>query len=173
MTVQFIPGTRYSYGGIKKIGNNPPEPKIGDFVSIGSGVKWISVGHNTDWVTTYPFPATVPVARFVKGHPKQYGQLVIENDVWIGNDVTFVGNVWVHNGATIGAGSVVFSRNLYPYSVSRGNPAQTVKWRFDDRRIQDLLKIAWWEWPEEKIMNNISLLCSENVDEFIKRHRVS
>ena len=41
-----------------------------------------------------------------------------------------------------------------------GNPAVFIKMRFDDELIQLLLQLKWWDWPIDKIVNNIDFLCS-------------
>jgi virginiamycin A acetyltransferase len=36
--------------------------------------------------------------------------------------------------------------------------------RFSDDVINNLLKLKWWEWSDEKINKNLSILCSDNFD---------
>jgi len=45
-----------------------------------------------------------------------------------------------------------------------GNPARVVKMRFDDKTIERLQKIAWWDWDIEKITRNLKLICHLDVD---------
>lgn len=170
MAPQMIPGCRWSYGLIKKIGKSPHDMSIGDFVSIGSGVKWVSIGHTMDWVSTFPFAEFGLSKKAISGHPKIYGPLSIGNDVWIGNDVTFIGHCVIGSGAVIGAGSVVSGAAFVPYSISWGNPCEVTKFRFEMHQIMALLKIEWWKWDDEKIMANIDLMCSDKIDEFIRKH---
>jgi hypothetical protein len=49
-----------------------------------------------------------------------------------------------------------------------GNPARIIRKRFDDNTIDKLLKIKWWDWPDEKIKDSIYLLQSNRVLEFIE-----
>ena len=37
-------------------------------------------------------------------------------------------------------------------------------------QIDDLLKIQWWNWDNNKITENVHLLCSENIQDFIDNH---
>ena len=74
--------------------------------------------------------------------------------------------VRIGHGAVVAAGSVV-TRDVAPYSVVAGNPAQHVKWRFEEATRKALLDIAWWNWSIEEIAEKAPLLCSERVDEFI------
>ena len=52
--------------------------------------------------------------------------IVIEDKVWMGFGVTILKDVTIGEGAVIGAGSVV-TRDVAPYTVVAGNPAQVVK----------------------------------------------
>ena len=38
-----------------------------------------------------------------------------------------------------------------------------------EEQITQLLEISWWDWPIEKIDNNLHLILSDNIDEFIKK----
>ncbi|WP_315079542.1 hypothetical protein [uncultured Clostridium sp.] len=37
--------------------------------------------------------------------------------------------------------------------------------RFNNELIEYLLVLKWWDWSEEKITNNLVVLCSSNLDE--------
>lgn len=81
---------------------------------------------------------------------KRKGQILIQNDCWIGNGVTIFGGVTVHNDAVIAAGSVV-TKDVPPYAIVGGNPARIIKYRFDDDIISKLQSIAWWNWDSQKL----------------------
>lgn len=78
------------------------------------------------------------------------GQILIENDVWIGHGVTIMGGVTIHNGAVIAAESVV-TKDVPPYAVVAGNPARIIKYRFEEKEIEALLRIAWWGWSSDQL----------------------
>lgn len=145
---------------------------IGRFCSISDKVTFILGGnHRTDWLTTYPFPEfdqTWPEAGLIKGHPGSKGDIVIGNDVWIGYGATILSGVTIGNGAVIGAESVV-TDDVAPYAIIAGNPAREIKKRFDQATIEALLKLGWWEWSEEKIRKNLTLLCSDQVEQLLAR----
>lgn len=140
---------------------------IGSYCSISDRVTILLGGnHRLDWATTYPFsffPVDWPEAAGIKGHPASKGDIVIGNDVWIGFGAIILSGVTIGDGAVIGAGSVV-SRDVSPYSVVAGNPAVQYRKRFSDPVITRLLKMRWWDWPEEKVRANIHLLCSDDMD---------
>jgi serine acetyltransferase len=105
------------------------------------------------------------------GHPTCKGDIIVENDVWIGAKSTIMSGVKISNGAIVAANSVV-TKDVPPYSVVAGNPAKIVKYRFTEEQIHELLKISWWDWDEEKIKNEALNMWSDNIDNFIKKHKV-
>jgi acetyltransferase-like isoleucine patch superfamily enzyme len=146
---------------------------IGSFCSISDEVTIILGGnHRSDWATTYPFSAfteTWPEAVTIKGHPASKGDIIIGHDVWIGYGATILSGVTIGSGAVIGARAVI-SRDVPPYAVMVGNPAQEVKKRFDDATITRLLQLAWWNWPEAKIRANLHFLCSNQIQQLLMNH---
>jgi acetyltransferase-like isoleucine patch superfamily enzyme len=60
---------------------------------------------------------------------RNIGSVIVEDDVWIGGNVTILKNVIIGEGCIIGAGSVV-TKSLPPYSVCFGIPCRPVKTRF-------------------------------------------
>lgn len=66
-------------------------------------------------------------------------------------------------GVKIGDGSIIASKavvtkDIPPYSVAGGNPASLIKQRFDQATIDTLLKIAWWNWPIEKVTEHLEAI---------------
>lgn len=61
----------------------------------------------------------------------------------------------------------VVADNVNPYSIVCGNPGREIKKRFNDEVIEQLCKIQWWNWPVEKIKNNVSILCSDNIEQIL------
>ena len=102
------------------------------------------------------------------GHPSCKGDIIIENDVWIGANSTVMSGIKIGNGAIVAAGSTV-TKNVPPYAIVAGNPAKVVKYRFTDEQIKKLLSIAWWDWDEQKIKNNAMNMWSDNINEFINK----
>lgn len=164
---------RGTYGHIDLLENFKslgPVMTVGNFCSIAKEVSAVVTGHDLRWLSTFPFTHKDPFfkARNIKGLPVTY-KLSIGNDVWLGRKVMLVGNVTIGDGCVVGAGSVVRGE-FEPYSIIIGNPATCVKKRFTDKQINRLLEIKWWEWPDEKINDNVHLLCSIRIDDFIRKH---
>jgi acetyltransferase-like isoleucine patch superfamily enzyme len=144
--------------------------KIGSFVCFAVGVTILLGGeHNSDWVTTYNFDLIYDKFRNVKGRSWTKGDVVIGNDVWIGRDVLILSGVTIGDGAIIGARSVV-AKDVSPYSIVAGNPARETRKRFPDDTIAKLIKMEWWNWDIQRIKENLPLLLSNNVKEFIDKN---
>ncbi len=81
------------------------------------------------------------------------GPVKIGNNVWIADNVIILSGVTIGNGAVIGAGAIV-TKDVPAFSIAAGNPAKVVKKRFSDEVIEQLEKIQWWDWDEQKIIQN-------------------
>lgn len=95
------------------------------------------------------------------------GQIVIGNDVWIGAGVCFLSGVKVGDGAIVGAHAVI-TKDVPPYALVAGNPAQVKKYRFLKKEIKKLLEIKWWDWEHETIEKRLADF--EDVNIFLKRY---
>lgn len=133
---------------------------IGRYCSISKQVKMLAGGgHRTDIASTYPFDPMMmsypgnsnpPVNRsYVPGLG-----ITIGNDVWIGFGATIIGHVTIGDGAVIGAGAVVM-KDVPPYGIVIGNPAQLTKYRFSADDVDELLKLEWWNWPALTIKHRV------------------
>lgn len=144
---------------------------IGNFCSIAAGVT-VQLGgnHRTDWVSTYPFPAFLKWNNCDRTSKYAWskGDVIIGNEVWIGDNVTILSGVNIGDGAVIATKSVV-TKDVPSYSIVAGNPARIKKYRFTKEQINKLLQIKWWNWEDEKINEHIPLLCSNNIDAFINK----
>lgn len=149
---------------------------IGKFCAIASGTTFIMgpANHRISSVTTYPF--NVFGGAWEERTPDHLSQLpfkgdiVIGNDVWIGRESVIMPGVKIGDGAIIGAYSVV-AKDIPPYTVAGGNPAKVIKKRFDDELTDILLKLKWWDFEAEKLVDFLPLLCDsdlEKVKEILK-----
>ncbi len=160
---------KYSYGNpIILYPDSGARVLIGKFCSIAADVKiFLGGNHRPDWVSTYPFNALFARFRHIDGHPATKGNVVIGNDVWIGHGATIMSGVTIGDGAVVGAFSLV-AWDVAPYSIVGGNPAREIRKRFSDSDIERLLKVKWWNWPEERIFEAVPLLQSKNLQAFFK-----
>lgn len=138
---------------------------IGKFCSIACGAKFLfnSANHTLRSLSTYPFPLFFEEWELEKEKVSESwdnkGDIVIGNDVWIGFEAVILAGVTIGDGAIIGARAVV-THDVPPYTIAGGVPAKPIRKRFDDKVIADLLKIRWWDWPEEIIEENIRAIQS-------------
>jgi len=142
--------------------------RIGNYCSLAAGVKiFLGGNHRVDWVSTFPFSDSWPAARGIRGHPATRGDVEIGHDVWIGHGAVILSGVRIGNGAVVGACAVV-ARDIPPYAIAVGNPARIIRRRFSDAQIQMLERIAWWNWPEDRIAGFMPLILSGDVDAFVR-----
>jgi acetyltransferase-like isoleucine patch superfamily enzyme len=126
--------------------------EIGGFCSIGHNVSIIENYHLYNRVSSYYFNRNI-YGESEEKDTYSKGKIVIEDDVWIGNNSIILSGVNIGRGSIIGAGSVV-TKNIEPYSIVGGNPAKLIKKRFNDDEIKEIEESKWWEWDLEKINAN-------------------
>ena len=76
--------------------------------------------------------------------------VTLGHDVWIGHGAVVLPGRTVGTGAAVGAGTVV-TRDVPPFAVVVGNPGRVIRMRFPDTVIAALQRIAWWDWPRDKL----------------------
>ena len=62
--------------------------------------------------------------------------LIIEDDVWIGMNVTIMVGRRIAKGTIVAANSVV-TKDFPPYSIIGGNPARLIRSRIQDNNIKE------------------------------------
>lgn len=90
--------------------------EIGDYGLLAPNVYISNVNHNYSDIST-------PI---VYQPCKDLGELIIEENVWIGTNACIMGNISIGRGSVIGANSMVFS-SIPPFSVVVGSPAKVIK----------------------------------------------
>jgi len=144
---------------------------IGNFCSIGSGAVFMMAGnqgHRHDWISTFPF-FYIDNDSFscAKDGFERAGNTVIGNDVWIGSEAMIMPGVTVGDGAIIASRALV-TKDVAPYEVVGANPAKHIKYRFSNDKINMLLEMAWWNWPDNELQACMNLLCSADIDGLYK-----
>lgn len=139
---------------------------IGSFCSIARNVSFQTFNHNHNKLTSY-FIGQNLFGEHWGNERITNGNIVIENDVWIGTHCVILGGVTVHNGAVIAANAVVL-KDVPPYSIVAGTPAKVIGYRFENEAIEQIQKLKWWDWPIEKIKKNRDLFTDEVNEDFFK-----
>lgn len=87
--------------------------------------------------------ATVTEDEKPEGYDKD---VIVEEDVWIGRNVTLLAGVTIGRSAIIGAGAVV-NKDVPPYCIVGGVPAKPIKFKWTIEQIMDHERIIY---PENK-----------------------
>lgn len=141
---------------------------IGKYCSIACGAKFLfnSANHTMTSLSTYPFPLFFEEWGLEKKNVTNAwdnkGDIVVGSDVWIGYEAVILAGVTIGDGAIIGTRAVV-TKDVPPYTIVGGIPANPIRKRFDDEMISHLLALKWWDWAEERIAQNINLIQSGNI----------
>lgn len=90
---------------------------IGNYFHSGKNIRIITSFHNYDCGKAIPYDETMVTK-----------DVTIDDCVWLGEHVLILGGVHIGEGAVLQAGSVVV-RDIPPYAVAGGAPAQVFKYR--------------------------------------------
>ena len=147
---------------------------LGKFVNIAAHVR-LNPGNHPTWRVcqhhlTYRSAAyglgedDAAFFDWRRAHPVQVG-----HDVWIGHGATVTAGVTVGTGAVVGAGAVV-TRDVAPYTIVGGVPARPIRRRFTEAQARALERIAWWDWPRDRLAAALPDIRALDVDAFIAAH---
>lgn len=152
-----------SYGELNIVdfgGNN--KLIIKNYVSIAQNVSFIlNADHYTTHISTYPFKVKILQSQLSESFGK--GNIIINDDVWIGYGATILSGVHIGQGAVVAAGAVVTS-DIPPYAIVGGVPAKVIKYRFKPEIIEELMKIDYSKLTKEQIEQHIDELYVELKD---------
>ena len=131
---------RKTYGSIFLVAWSPSQNKlyIGSYCSIAENVCFLLGGeHTLDTISTYPFRVKV-FGELQEAGSK--GDIIIKDDVWIGQSAIICSGVTIGQGAVVAAGAVV-TKDVPPYAIVGGNPAKLIRYRFSEELCCQLLRI--------------------------------
>ena len=113
---------------------------IGSYCSIAQEVMFIlNADHYTDHVSTFPFRVNC-LGDYKEGTSK--GDIIIEDDVWIGYRAIIMSGVHIGQGAVVAAGAVV-TKDVPAYAIVGGTPAKIIKYRFEEKIVDYLKQIDY------------------------------
>ena len=159
---------KHSYGELNVLSfGNTSTLSIGRFVSIAEEVTFcLDVEHFTSHLSTYPFKVKLLHACRFEAFSK--GNIVVEDDVWIGYRATIISGVHIGKGAVIAAGAIV-TKDVPPYAIVAGVPAKVIKYRFSENMINRLSSFEYRFLEEERVESNLDLLYSDVGEGNIER----
>ncbi|WP_338664389.1 DapH/DapD/GlmU-related protein [Pararoseomonas sp. SCSIO 73927] len=129
--------------------------EIGPFCSIAAGVRINPGNHPLDRVALNHF--TYRSSAYGLGDDdaalfawRRSTPVTLGPDVWVGHGAIILPGVTVGTGAAIGAGAVV-TKDVPDFAIVVGTPARVIRHRFPPEIIVALHRIAWWNWPHERL----------------------
>lgn len=132
---------------------------IKNYVSIAQNVSFIlNADHYTNHISTYPFKVKMVQTQTSESFGK--GDIIVDDDVWIGYGATIMSGVHIGQGVVVAAGAVV-TKDVPPYAIVGGVPAKVIKYRFESEMIEELLKIDYEKLSKEDIEKYIDDLYTE------------
>lgn len=164
-----------TYGEIHVTDFSPADTKlyIGSYCSIAPNVRFLLGGeHQLYSISTYPFK----VLTFGESREAgSKGDIVVKDDVWIGDGAIICSGVNIGQGAVIAAGAVV-TKDVDPYAIVGGNPAKFIKWRVDEACRERLCNIdvvklfdCFKKEDMQLVYENIS---NENLNKILEKYNV-
>jgi phosphonate metabolism protein (transferase hexapeptide repeat family) len=104
--------------------------------------------HHFLYRSSYYWPDEPDDAEFFARRASR--RTVLGADCWIGHGAIIKPDVTVGIGAIVAAGAVV-TKDVAPFMIVAGVPAQPLRARFPDDVIDRLLRLAWWDWSHERL----------------------
>ena len=144
--------------------------RIGNFCSIADAVSFLAAAdHIQTNISTFPFKTKYC------GYTHEAvssGDIIVEDDVWIGHGASILSNVHIGQGAIVAAGAVV-TKDIPPYAVVGGVPAKVIKYRFPNDIIEKLMQCDFGKMTDEIIQRNLETcytsVTRENIDSIISK----
>lgn len=153
--------SRQLFNPIEQMGWHLDKLLIGNYVCIASGVTILMGGnhnHQMDSISVYPFLETIADTY----EPR--GDTIIKSDAWLGMNAMIMPGITIGEGAIVAAGSVV-TKDVEPYTVVGGNPAKPIKKRFNEKEIEQLLSMRWYDWERPLIERALPIITQGSVSD--------
>lgn len=132
---------------------------IANFCSIADGVVFL-LGHDHPMNNVSSFPFRAKVLNICYSEAVSKGDIIIDDDVWIGFNATIMSGVHIGQGAVVAAGAVV-SKDVPPYAIVGGVPAKVIRYRFCPEVIEFLLTLDYGALDEQMISEHVEDLYGE------------
>lgn len=155
---------RFSYTGINTTMN---WTKLGRFCSLARNVDVGGFDHDYHKFTTMPEFRFRQIAQGGGCIPKpevHNDYCEIANDVWIAAGAVVLHKVKIGDGAVVGAGAIV-TKNVPPYAIVVGAPAKIIGYRCNERCIERLLKLKWWDLEANDLIEIAPNLIHKDISE--------
>jgi hypothetical protein len=154
-----------------------PRLAVGTYTMFGPWVEILAGGrHHIERVTAFLLRKKWGLHQFpFEERDESERERVLSRPITIGNDVWLASYVTILDGVTIGDGAIVCAKSVVtkdvePYTIVGGNPAKTIRKRFTDEEIAGLLRIRWWDWPDEVIRERVDDLYTTDISRFVEKY---
>ena len=147
-------GVKIGFGSFLYLGTNIRDHRttIGKYCSIGPNVRIGTGRHPLDCLSTstmvhrdfFTADGLIGIDPEMRTEFDQKLPVTIGNDVWIGLNAVIMDGITVGDGAVIGAGAIV-TKDVPPYAIVAGVPAKIIRYRFDEKTIERLLRTRWFD----------------------------
>lgn len=117
--------------------------------------------HRIDTISTYPFHVQVMKDKATEALSR--GDIIVKDDVWIGENALIMSGVTLGQGCIVAAGAVV-TKDVPPYAIVGGVPAKVIRYRFTEAQIEKLIQIDYSNLTDDMIREHIDELY-QSVDD--------
>ncbi|MBG1233369.1 DapH/DapD/GlmU-related protein [Aestuariivirga litoralis] len=148
---------------------------IGKFCAIAANARINALGHPMDRVSqhkiTYRPNEYFLYAKVDKDfrEARRTKRVSIGHDVWIGHGAIVMPGISIGHGAVVAAGAVV-TKDVAAYEIVGGVPAKRIKWRFEKPIRERIEKLAWWDWPHDRLGFAVEDMKKLSPEEFLEKY---
>ena len=148
--------------------------QIGKFCSIAAHTRINPGNHPLERVALHHFTYRAALYGFGQDEDdffqwRKDNAVTIGHDVWLGHGAIVLANVSIGHGAAIGAGTIV-TKDVEPYSIVVGNPGKTIRYRFDEKTIENLLALEWWNWDNSILAKRLADFRQLSAEAFVEKY---
>jgi phosphonate metabolism protein (transferase hexapeptide repeat family) len=148
---------------------------IGKFCAVASNTRLNALEHPIERISQHKITYRpneyflgAKIDKDFRAH-RQSQRVTIGHDVWIGHGAVLMPGISIGHGAVVAAGAVV-TRDVAAYAIVAGVPAETIRWRFEEKIRTRIISLAWWDWEHDRLAKAVDDMRSLSIEAFLERH---